>query len=175
VRAAVLADAWAFLTEHGKALGARFGVPADELVLSTPRQLFSNAAWGLMIRLLRTVTNAGTSQNFSIQNRSAPPHAHILAHGQRLGYLQRQPLGHAHHQPFGHAPFGGFAGGGAGFPRVFYLHTSPDEGVLPYWAKQPAYFPGGNPEPQLDPGVHLRYGWKHGFVWYIMGYSEDFE
>jgi hypothetical protein len=118
-----------------------------------------------------TVTTAGASQDFSIQNGFDNPHARMHGHHQPFGHAQRQPFGHAHHQPFGNTPFGG----GGGLPRVFYLHTSPDEGVMPYWAMQPAYLPGGKPEPQLDRGVTPGYGWKHGFVRYIMGYSEDFE
>jgi hypothetical protein len=59
-------------------------------------------------------------------------------------------------------------------PKIFYLFTSPDKEFIPYWAQQPMLLPPGAEAPPLDRDAFGRVSWLHGYIYYIMGYSEDF-
>jgi hypothetical protein len=129
------------------------------------------------------VTNAGNNQSFSIQNgflnHFAHQHAFGHNHHQRgFGHPAhgRGGFGHpAHgHGGFGHQPFGGSPFGHSAMPKIFYLFTSPEESFEPYWAPQPMLLPPGADRPHLGNGVTYRISWNHGYIYYIMGYSEDF-
>ncbi|KAF7320918.1 hypothetical protein HMN09_00178500 [Mycena chlorophos] len=147
--------AWEFLLNNAAALGDKWGVAPESIIL---------------------ITHSGTNQTFAINDfgRSIQLSAHhaFFSAPSLPGHNPHFP-GHNSHFPGnnfpGHNPH--LHGQNLSMPRIMYLFTAGRSDYEPYWSQQPVPSPK---QPALEHGWTWQIGWKHGFAAWAQLHKEDF-